>query len=89
MSDHANDGQTDLALLAKDTRVCANVNDTCGGGKGLYAGPTVCCSGGSISCVRLNYYTSLCLDKNTAAADESTFGANLQGNKQEAQLAGR
>jgi len=43
---------------------------------GLYQGPTVCCSGGEVSCVWLNRYTSLCLTQAQKDAAAVSFGAN-------------
>ena len=74
--DHANDGATDLALLAKPTEVCAAANKQCGGAPGLYNGPTVCCDG-SLSCMRLNYYYMRCMTADQAAAARASFGADL------------
>ena len=99
LSDNANDGLTDLALEKKNTAVCANTGDLCGGAKGarprssgcappacltialmrvsgLYQGPTVCCSGGGVTCVWLNHYASLCLTQAQKDAATASFGAN-------------
>jgi hypothetical protein len=75
--DHANDGSTDLALLAKPTEVCSAANKQCGGAPGLYNGPTVCCDA-ALGCARLNYYYARCMTQEQAAMARSSFGADLK-----------
>ena len=69
-SDNAYDGLGDLALQVKSNATCAAKNTQCGGGKGLYNGPTKCCDPAT-SCVHLNkcaYYLPPLPPQNKRAA---------------------
>lgn len=76
VADNALDGKTDLALMPRNTAVCASNSGQCGGAKGLYQGPAVCCDVRAV-CTNLNYYVSMCLYPDQVAAEKESFGANL------------
>jgi Fungal cellulose binding domain len=60
LADHAYDGQTDLGIMPRNPAKCATNMAACGGAKGLYDGPTGCCSPRD-RCIYLNSYLSMCL----------------------------